>query len=436
MGSLKAHKLTQGVSEYGFQSIPLKISPEDEEEEENDKKLIREPYYINHKTNEVVEIQPVTIPEVKVDPKKNPNAYLIEKVCYNEKGELVGNPLAVEAAIKDGIIAESEVPEMYRVENNPKIVEVQTITVSAPKPNTSSDPINEMDEIVDSTPVEEQDVDNVGLRVCICAQGWLWKKADLTRFWMPVRKADPSLEVYCLRWETDALKDLGICVVKTGTTMLASKAVKFWLTLIIATVAAVLEILALPLMIILLAGMIDNSWSIVNSLAKKVGKLLASTLMDRVQGNRPVTLIATSLGCQVMFYCLEEMINIEKNSNGARKASGIVENVFLLGGACTSKPERWEKVKSIVAGRLVNGHCKTDWILGLVHRTAGQTKRAAGLKAIESKLVENIDLGEIVTGHLSYRSKLPEILEVLQISRSINVLDWKYDPIDEEKQTA
>lgn len=84
------------------------------------------------------------------------------------------------------------------------------------------------DEIETSDEDGNEDV-NAGLRVCICIQGWLWKKSELTTMWAPMREFDPSAEVYSLVWETDALKNLGHCLVKTVSKVVAVQAAKFWL---------------------------------------------------------------------------------------------------------------------------------------------------------------------------------------------------------------
>lgn len=251
--------------------------------------------------------------------------------------------------------------------------------------------------------------------------------------WFPVREADPSLELYSLKWETDELCQLGGCLVKTATTVLAAQAAKFWLAAMSTLAAALFAALALPMAVLLVSGAIDNSWTVVHNRAKKVGKILANTLVDKIHGNRPVTLIGVSLGSQVLFSCLKHLLKLDSEGKNVK---GIIENVFFLGSACSSDPIPWDAFKSIVSGRVVNGYCKSDWILGLVHRTAGMTYKAAGLNAIESKHVENIDLGEIVSGHLSYKKELPNILKVLQIGRSINVQDWdiKNEPEDTEKE--
>ena len=48
--------------------------------------------------------------------------------------------------------------------------------------------------------------------------------------------------------------------------------------------------------------------------------------------------------------------------------AGVVESAVLLGTPVGVQPELWRAARSAVAGRLVNGFSRRDWILGLVYR--------------------------------------------------------------------
>ena len=95
--------------------------------------------------------------------------------------------------------------------------------------------------------------------------------------------------------------------------------------------------------------------------------------------------------------------------------------MFILGGACNSDPTKWASFRKLVAGRLVNGFSKADWVLGLVHRTAGTQLDVAGLRPIEVAGVENYDLTKMVSGHLAYKSRITKLLRVMEIGRSIPI---------------
>ena len=149
---------------------------------------------------------------------------------------------------------------------------------------------------------------------------------------------------------------------------------KAWVVAMSATAAAALAALTWPGLVIVAAGFIDNSWTIVSNRARKAGKLLAHVLFERTHGNRPVTLLGWSHGGSVVYHCLKELYRLMTKSKDFSKERSdslpvfqstdlrcIVENAFIIGGACSSKAKHWRLCRKVVAGRLVNGYCKTDW---------------------------------------------------------------------------
>jgi hypothetical protein len=133
---------------------------------------------------------------------------------------------------------------------------------------------------------------------------------------------------------------------------------------------------------------LDNPWGLVMEQSKKAGFLLADILSDRVQGNRPVTLIGTSLGARVIYFCLKALYE--------KEVFGIVEDVILMG--CPVESDKWDKVQSVTSGFLINVYSSSDWVLALLSRTFGL--KIAGLGEVEN--VINIDVTDIVEGHSGY----------------------------------
>lgn len=254
-------------------------------------------------------------------------------------------------------------------------------------------------------------MNEIGVRVYICCNGWLWKDEDQVNNWVKLHQIDPSAEIYSCVFERKLLKKLGRAVVNTVLSTAAVEVAKFWLVMVSTIAATALMALAWPLAAIGMIGMIDNQWSLVSDRAEKCGKLLASALLEKAHGNRPVTLIGFSHGARLIFYALEEMAKYD--------CEGIIENVYLIGAPVSSEKERWQPLKRIVAGRLVNAYSKSDWVLGLVHRVTSMSADIAGLEAIDCEGIENIDLTELIGGHLNQRSKLDVILEYLEVYRSI-----------------
>jgi hypothetical protein len=75
-------------------------------------------------------------------------------------------------------------------------------------------------------------------------------------------------------------------------------------------------------------------------------------------------------------------------------------------------------VRSVVAGRLINGYSKEDWILALMHRSSDLVLNVAGLNEVAASGVENYDVGEIVRGrHSEYGKHIKEILEFVRFER-------------------
>lgn len=62
-----------------------------------------------------------------------------------------------------------------------------------------------------------------------------------------------------------------------------------------------------------------------------------------------------SQGARLIFHALLSMA--ERHGD---KARGLVEHVVLLGGTMTRDPDQWRLARSVVCGRLVNGHSGRD----------------------------------------------------------------------------
>lgn len=127
-------------------------------------------------------------------------------------------------------------------------------------------------------------------------------------------------------------------------------------------------------------------------------------MIQRHAGVRPISLIGFSLGARAIFYALVELARV--------KAYGIVQDVFIFGATVTASKQTWLEVRSAVAGRFVNGYATNDWMLGYLFRaTSGGINTVAGLRPVEiTPGLENVDVTEIITGHMSYRSCMPLLL--------------------------
>ena len=166
-----------------------------------------------------------------------------------------------------------------------------------------------------------------------------------------------------------------------------------------------------------LGYLIDNPWNNALDRAKRAGSVLAAVLIERNLGVRPITLIGFSLGARVIFYALIELAR--------QKAFGIVQDVFLLGTTVTAPIRTWCETRSVVSGRYVNAYAKNDWVLNYLFRaTSGGLNTVAGLRPVEDVPgLENIDVTDKISGHMSYRTFMPLILDQLGFPVSADYFD-------------
>jgi hypothetical protein len=70
-----------------------------------------------------------------------------------------------------------------------------------------------------------------------------------------------------------------------------------------------------------------------------------------------------------------------------------VERAVLLGMPLPHDLKRWDTVRRVVAGRLVNGYATNDWTLGVIYRANLMTTSIAGLQPCAHQGVENVSGG-------------------------------------------
>ncbi|KAI1306367.1 hypothetical protein F5Y03DRAFT_354555 [Xylaria venustula] len=235
------------------------------------------------------------------------------------------------------------------------------------------------------------------LRVGIGISGWL---RDVDEVVLPWSVLGDGLETFALRFEVEALQSLG----KSLRTLITSLAWKFAKSEIIKrTVFAALMAGLWPMSLTNAGRIIDNPWSIASQRAQKAGEVLADALINKAQGERPVTLVGYSLGARVIYVCLQELAK--------RKAFGLVENAVLIGAPTPSSSTEWRRIRSVVTGRVVNAYSTKDYILGFLYRTSNIQFGVAGLQPILTvKGIENIDVSDLVEGHTLYRHAAGPIL--------------------------
>ncbi|KAF8253219.1 DUF726-domain-containing protein [Wilcoxina mikolae CBS 423.85] len=253
------------------------------------------------------------------------------------------------------------------------------------------------------------------LRVSVGVTGWIVEGEE--EVVDPWKSLGGGVEAYALRWEVDALTDLG-----TALTEILTSAAMGWVSVEIVkcTVFAALYSALWPLALLSAANVLDNPFAVAKRRSKKAGLVLADAIINKAQGERPVTLVGYSLGARVIYTCL---LSLAK-----RGAFGLVENVVFMGAPVPASEDSWKAIHAVVAGRVVNVFSDQDYILAFLYRTSSIQLGVAGLQEIKVEGVENVDVGKMVEGHLRYRLAVGRVLkDVLQGDVEIARAEWEED---------
>ncbi|KAF5234433.1 hypothetical protein FAUST_7615 [Fusarium austroamericanum] len=235
------------------------------------------------------------------------------------------------------------------------------------------------------------------LRVTIGINGWLRDEDDVTKPW---RVLGDDSEVFALRYEMKSLIALGHAL-RTMVESFAWKKVK--LEILKRTVFATLLAALWPIQLLAVASNVDNPFGHAHNRSRKAGQLLADALINKVQGERPVTLIGYSLGATAIHACLQSLAE--------RQAFGLIDSVVIIGAPAPSAPPHWRTLRTVVSGKIFNVYSENDLILGFVYRAHSLSMGVSGLQNIqEVEGVQNLDLSDTVSGHLRYPDLVGEIL--------------------------
>ncbi|KAI7866068.1 hypothetical protein BDF14DRAFT_1818331 [Spinellus fusiger] len=133
------------------------------------------------------------------------------------------------------------------------------------------------------------------LNCTICISGYLANSKDEVQSpWIDAfsQKRSQS-DVYCLAYETEELLALGHSFQRFVT----NQAVRYAGVEVAkqTVLRAFFAAMALPATLLTLADVIDNPWQIATDRSRKAGIVLADVLQERVQGNRPCSLVSQLL---------------------------------------------------------------------------------------------------------------------------------------------
>lgn len=243
----------------------------------------------------------------------------------------------------------------------------------------------------------KEDKDSRRLRVTIGINGWLLSRDDIVKPW---RVLGTDTEVFALQYEIESLLSLGTAL-RHLIGSYAWGVVK--VEIIKRTALAALYAAMWPLQLLKVASTLDNPFNRARNRSEKAGRVLADAIINKVQGERPVTLIGYSLGARVIHSCLVSLAE--------RRAFGLVDQAVFVGAPIPSDHAQWEEMRSVVSGKLFNVYSENDFILAFVYRASSIQLGVAGLEAVEGiDGVENLDLSDAVSGHLRYPDLIAKIL--------------------------
>ncbi|WVQ95585.1 hypothetical protein IAU59_002682 [Kwoniella sp. CBS 9459] len=232
-------------------------------------------------------------------------------------------------------------------------------------------------------------------------------------------------DVYLLRFESAAMlktgRDVDLWVSSKLKGLLKKEIIKR--TVLSAYYAAV----SLPLSVYSMATMtLDNTWMHAQDRAKKAGRLLGEVIEKRVQGERPVVLIGSSVGALTILHALLYLASLPPPPPGSKPAPTYVESAYLISLPSAPSVEEWSKSRSVVSRRLVNAWSDADLVLAGVVRLHEVVSRAAvmsngikvaGLGPVEHPElgVEDVDVSSVLRGHMELQAKMPEVLRIIDI---------------------
>ena len=154
------------------------------------------------------------------------------------------------------------------------------------------------------------------------------------------------------------------------------------------------------------------------------GKILATILACKyIFKNCYINLVGFSLGCQVLYSCLEQL--------NKYNCTNIINNVTFLGGAVHIEGDyiSAEIFKNTVNGRIINCYSSKDNILKILFQNSTYSC-PIGYRRLEWKtddpsreadyakfnsMIENYDFSDLNLGHLQYRKKLDEIMQRINL---------------------
>ena len=234
----------------------------------------------------------------------------------------------------------------------------------------------------------------------------------------------PHGEQFVVSWEHALLMDLGGAMSAFGraalTKYVGAQAVAH------TSLAALASAVAWPVTLLNAGGFIDSPWALAEARSKDAGRALADALLEGKAGKRPCTLVAYSLGCDVVKHCCQFLAEAE-NDGGL----GLIQDIVLVGAPMDASKETWTPLRKVTSGRLINtgdfgdlnltgsSNRGGDWMLRFLFRKKNWAikRGVAAWTHVEHVGVENIDVGEVCGVHVEIPDRMGAILEKVGLDK-------------------
>ena len=295
-------------------------------------------------------------------------------------------------------------------------------------------------------------------------------QSSVSRAWPLPRGAQ-----FVVAWEHALLMDLGGAMSAFGraamTRYVGAQAVAH------TSLAALASAVAWPVTLLNAGGFIDSPWALAEARSKDAGRALAKALLEGSASGarRPVTIVAYSLGCDVVraaCACLleaEEEANSEARNRNADRSTGrredeseeasdtneelskekknaaprneksglgLIQDLVFVGAPLDASFETWSCLRRVTTGRVVNAgdfgdlslaptssnifNAKAssrggDWMLRFLFRkkTWALRRGVAAWTRVDHPGVENVDVGEVCGVHVEIPDRMGAILQVV-----------------------
>ncbi|KAK9776512.1 hypothetical protein SCAR479_06835 [Seiridium cardinale] len=239
------------------------------------------------------------------------------------------------------------------------------------------------------------------LRLTICVAGFFDPNApEGDNCKAPWKVLGEATEVYAVQWETEVLGKTGAAFDKLlkapGWTEAKQDKTR--------SIKECINTSTWPAALIRNSKIIDNPWAVSLAKAEKCGQTVADAVLNKIGGERPVTLVGFGAGARAIWVALMAL--------SEKRCFGFVENAVLIGSPSPSNTQSWAAARSVVSGRLVNVFSKNDIIMGFGMRLCNHSEGIAGLEEIVGVPgVHNYDVSTILTAHGRYRYLVGPILQ-------------------------